>query len=228
MNEGEFRLAEDEFKKAIELSPNYASAHQWYSMLLHGQLRWEEAREHIEKAVELDPLSAPVNLNHGLHYAYQGDYTRAIEYCKRAAELGTPPAHWFLAQVYGRAKMYGEMRREFEINSELLAKSAPIVKVNNEALAAEFEGDKETARRLLPYLEAHSEDVGIDPYVIAMHHFCLGENDKGFEWLERSYVKNRGSLIDIQVDWNLNGVRTDPRYLDLLKRLGLDQTARQT
>jgi hypothetical protein len=88
---------------------------------------------------------------------------------------------------------------------------------------AYFRGDKEAVKRLLPELESHMQDaIAPDAYGVGCFYFFLGDNDKGFEWLERAYSKREFQLLGIQVDWELDGVRTDPRYLDLVKRLGLD------
>jgi hypothetical protein len=91
-----------------------------------------------------------------------------------------------------------------------------------EAYGAYFEGDKHRVRELLPKVEAHLGQTPFYSYNIAGFHFYLGEVDKGFEWLEKSYSRREDSLLDIKWDWDLDGVRNDPRYLDLLKRLGLD------
>jgi hypothetical protein len=84
-----------------------------------------------------------------------------------------------------------------------------------------FKGDKETVGRLLPELEAHPKETFTRATEIAGFHFFLGEVDNGFEWLERAYSKRESDLLDIQWYWFFDGIRTDPRYLDLLKRLGL-------
>jgi hypothetical protein len=80
----------------------------------------------------------------------------------------------------------------------------------------------------VPELETYPKETGADAFDIADFHFFLGDVDKGFEWLERAYSKREWRLLRIQFDWFLDGVRTDPRYLDLLKRLGLDQNAQTT
>jgi len=90
---------------------------------------------------------------------------------------------------------------------------------------AYFENDDGTLRKLLPELEAHFQDVGMNAIEIAGLHFHLNENDKGFEWLERSYSRQEPFLPEITYNPDLDGVRNDPRYFDLLKRLGLEQTA---
>lgn len=216
------RQAEDELRKAIELKPSYAMAHMWYYLLLIDRLRWDEALEQIEKTLELDPLSPVANANHGWFYHDKKEYGKALELSKRAAELGYPGVHWGMALIYGRMKMHEEMKREFATFVELFRDTYPLVSVAVDVEIAYFEDDRQTIRRLLPELEAHPDEAGVGAYDIARFYFYLGENDRGFEWLEKSYSRREGSILGIRLDNLLDGVRTDPRYLDLLRRLGLE------
>jgi TolB-like protein/Tfp pilus assembly protein PilF len=216
------KQAEEEFKRAIELKPSYATAHQWYSWVLLYQLRWDEALEQIEKAVELDPLSPIINQNHGDFYFSRKDFGKALESYRRAAELGMVGARGGMASCYGMTKMYDDMRREAATYVDILQSTHPFVRTGADVWMAYFEGDKETVRRLLPVLQAHIQEALSSAYSIACFYFYLGENDKGFEWLERAYDRREDTLLGVKDDWLLDGVQTDPRYLDLLKRLGLD------
>jgi TolB-like protein len=222
MTEYRFREAEEEFRKAIELKPSYVVVHNWYHLLLHFELRWEEAFEQIEKALELDPLSLIFNSNIALLYFRKRDYGKALELYRRAAELGVE-AHDSIAHIYGRLKMYADMRREFAAYVELEKDSFPAARVLADFYTAYYENDRQTCRNLLPELEAHfGKEMGLNALDVACAYFCVGENDKGFEWLERSYSRRDSYIASIRDVEQLDGVRTDPRYLDLLKRLGLD------
>ena len=228
MDEYNLRQAEEEFRRAIELKPNYASAHQWYSSLLLAHLRWDEALEEIGKALELDPLSPIINVNYGDFFSNRRDYRRAIEPYKRAAELGWDLAPGNLASAYGRMKMFDDMKREGERYVELIRKSMPLARTYVDGMYAYYMNDRQTLRRLLPELEPHYGEPGISALLIASVYFCLGENDKGFVWLERSHELKESGILYVKLFPELDGVRNDPRYLDLLKRLGLDQTAQST
>jgi adenylate cyclase len=222
-NEYDLRHAEEEFKRAIELKPSYATVHQWYHLnVLLPELRWDEALEHIERAVELDPLSPVMHENQGFYYFWRRDWSRAIEPLKRAIELGLRAAHMQLAAAYGFMKMYDDMRREYAAFVESEQEAFPPAKLIADLETAYFEEDRQTCRRLIADLEAHSQDPGMSGYTIAEEYFLIGENTKGFEWLERSYSKKESDLKMMRHDPLLDSVRTDPRYLDLLKRLGLD------
>jgi adenylate cyclase len=216
------RGAEEEFSRAIELKPNYAMAHMWYHLLLTAHLRWDEALAEIEKTLELDPLSPIAYTNLAAFYQHRRDYPRALEFFRRAVELGAPGAHGGMASAYGYMRMYDEMKRELAAQAELVRGTYPLIDIANEGAVAYFADDRETLRRLILQLEAHLDESGLDAFTFAISHFHLGESQKGFEWLERSFSRREGSLLGIKHESELDGVRTDPRYLDLLKRLGLD------
>ena len=221
-NEYKPREAEDEFKKAIDLKPSYARAHQSYFHTLETQLRWDEAFEQIAKAVELDPLSPIINYNHGDYYWNRKEYAKAIEWYNRAVELGFNPAHSDLAFCYGKMKMFDDMNREAATYLELCQDTWPHLRLYMEREIAYLQEDRETFKRLSAEFESHyGEDRGPYALVIAQGYFYLGENDKGFEWLERSYTRKEPLLAYVKLWSDLDGVRNDPRYLDLLMRLGL-------
>jgi tetratricopeptide (TPR) repeat protein len=188
---------------------------------LLSELRWDEALGEIEKAVELDPLSGIIIENFGEYYWARRDWQRAAEKFKNAVELGYKGAHFGLSFTYGMMKMYDQMKNEAEAFARYIQYIMPRVRTYLDANRAYFRGDKETVRRLLPELEAHPKESLLKATDFADFYFFLGDVDKGFEWLERAYSRRENPLLNIQWDWFLDGVRTDPRYLDLLKRLGL-------
>jgi TolB-like protein len=222
INEYNHLGAEEEFKKAIGLKSSYATAHQWYSILLRVELRLDEALKEAEKAVELDPLSGIIIYNVGSCYTGRRDFGKAAEKYRIAVELGFEGAHYSLFVAYGMMKMYDQMDKECEAWAKWVQDNYPGARVEANSFRAYFRGDKEAVRRLLPELESHMQDTNPpEAYGVGCFYFFLGDNDKGFEWLERAYSKKEFHLLGIQYDWDLDGVRTDPRYLDLLKRLGL-------
>jgi hypothetical protein len=96
-----------------------------------------------------------------------------------------------------------------------------------DATIALFEDDRQTLRRLLPQVEDLVEGPGNTASLIATFYFYLGEIDEGFEWLERSFSRGE-DITGIKWDPDFDGIRTDPRYVDLLERLGLDLTTQST
>jgi TolB-like protein len=216
--------AEKEFEKAIELKPGYAPAHLRYSRLLLARLKWEEALDQIEVALELDPLSLMINQNYALIYLLKGDYVKALELYKRAEELSPDYffTHFTLAWTYGKMKRFDDARHEAKIGVELAKGIDPHVGTSFDAVIAVMEDDRETVRRLLPELERNVGGIYSEAAWIADLHFYLGEYDKGFQWLERAYTGKDSTLIYIKTDEFLECVHSDPRYLDLLGRLGLE------
>ena len=222
-SEYDFGEAEKEFRRAIELKPSYATAHQWYMFeVLAPQRRWDEAQREIEKAVELDPLSQIIAINHGDFYYFKRDYPRSVELYQRALELGSEFAHGRLANLYGWMGRLEDMKREVTADVEFLQGSLPSINLLMDVGNARFENDRQTVRKLLPEVEAHMREAGTTSVDIAGLYLFLDEKDKGFEWLEHAYDLRESSLCWIAVDPWLDGVRNDPRYLDLVKRLGLD------
>jgi adenylate cyclase len=220
-----FPEAEEEFRAAIALKPSYASAHQWYSHLLIAQLRWDEALEHLNKALELDPFHPTINMNQTWPYFIRKDYPKALKLAKKAIELD--PSNILLritlAQAYGKMKMFGDARREMNEAIRLSKDTFPSLAKQGEAVIAYLEDDKETVRRLMPELEKTLDDpFGFKAVETAGLYFYLGMNDKGFEWLERSYTRREQDLAYIKTNENLDSVRSDSRYFSLLKRLGLE------
>jgi TolB-like protein/Tfp pilus assembly protein PilF len=223
MFEYRFREAEEELRRAIELKPSYAMAHMWYSALPTNQRRRDEAWKHFKKALELDPLSPIIQYNYGAWYLVRREYSSAIEPCRKAIQLGYTDASLNLAYAYGKMKMFEDMKRELATYVELDKGMVPLARLYADVHAAWLTDDKRTVALLLPELEARfNDEQGPSAYGISGWHFYIGEGNKGFEWLERSYAKKEFRLTSIQEDELFDGVRTDPRYLELLKRLGLD------
>lgn len=216
--------AENELRKAIDLKPGYATAHHWYCMLLRSQMRLKEAFDQIKKALELDPFSQVINANLAGCYFAAREYDKALEISKRTAELDPRSAevHFFLRDLYGTLKRFDEAEMESNIALGLLGEGFPMRATMSNAIMAYFRGDKETVRRLLPDVEANIENPGFSACVIAGLHFFLGENDKGFDWLERSISRLEYEPLSMRYDSFFDGVRPDPRYLSLTRKLGLD------
>jgi tetratricopeptide (TPR) repeat protein len=188
------------------------------------QVRWDEAFKQIEKAVELDPFSQMINFNHSYYYYRKRDYRKALELVKKAAELdpNNIEAHLRLLNVYGKMGMLDEAKHEAEVAVGIAKELYPAMLPSIEAMIAYHEDDKEGARRLLPELEARTgEPAGPEALEIAELYFYLGEINKGFDWLEKSYQRRDYFLNFIKTDEFLDRAREDPRYQNLLKRIGL-------
>ncbi|HVH14933.1 MAG TPA: tetratricopeptide repeat protein [Candidatus Angelobacter sp.] len=225
--------AEEELKRAIELKPSYPPAYLWYFHILRTEQRWNEALEQIEEALELDPFSQVIHLNYAAHYYWRRDYRKALELLKQAVELNQDfaSAHFQLSETYGRLKMFHDSRREAMIGLGLASISKPQTRKRVEAMLAYFEDDREKVERLLPNLAKHVSPSGvigaqIDAYTIAGLYFFLGQNDTGFRWLGKSFSRKEPSLLWITNEPFFDNVRSDSRYLDLLKKLRMRRPLR--
>ena len=222
----ELNAAEDEFKRAIALKPSYASAHQWYYHVLMPQMRFEDGLKQIEKAVELDPFSLAINLNHAQYYLATKDYAKALELLTKASELDGdfPLFHWQLGEVYWKLGQLDQARREVWTGAELVLAKYPVAKKSAEAIIAIYENDKEKMEALLPELEKTLGTIMAPGAVeIAAGYIFLGNMDKGFEYLEKSYERKEFSLMTIQLNDAFDPVHDDPRYQGLLEKMKLVQ-----
>jgi TolB-like protein len=223
-DEYNLRGAEAEFKRAIELKPSYATAHQWYYGVLIAQLRFDESQQQIEKAVELDPLSSVIALNRASFYFTKREYDRALVLFRKVTELDPnfAAAHFMMALSYGLLKNYDDMKGELETYVGLIQGIYPRARLAADAVIALVLDDKYAGRKLMPEIEAHLPETSFDAYNLATGLFWLGDFDRGFEWMERSFAAREADLMNIKGDPYLDAIRSDPRYFALLKRLGLD------
>jgi len=227
-NDLEFGAAEEEFKIAIKLKPSYAPVRMWYASLLVAQQRWEEGKREIEKATELDPLSQIIALNHAFYYWARRDYPRALELLRKTLELNPdfPSAHFALGTIYGTIHRIDDARRELHEAVRILGEKAPEVRADAQLAAdfslASFARDRDTLLGLLPRaIDIVGKPFAVTALDIAMAYFSIGMNDEGFEWIERAYAQKDHNLELIKNIDVLDGIRSDPRYEALIRKLGL-------
>ncbi|MGH9846730.1 MAG: tetratricopeptide repeat protein [Blastocatellia bacterium] len=211
--------AESEFQRALELNPNYATAHHWYALFLMAMERASEALSEVKRAQEIDPLSLAINRDVGLvyHRARQGD--RAIEQYLKTIELDPNfwSAHQHLGWAYEQKAMYEEAIAELHQASaagdrtKIWAELGQIYAVS---------GRRAEAEKVLGELQECAAQRYVSPYEIAIIYAGLAEHDQAFAWLERAYLDRSGWLIYLKVDPLLDGLRTDSRFADLLQRVG--------
>ena len=217
----DFADADREFQRAVELSPGYATAHHWYAWHLSLMGRNKEAIAEMEKAVNLDPVSPVVNadLAELLLIAHLPD--ESIQQSRKTIEMnpGFAFAHNQLAQAYIEKQMFGEASAELQ-QAIRLAGNSPIFLAN---LARAYAGSnrKAEATALLNDLKKRSDPGSPLIAEIAMIYTALGEKDQAISWLEKGYEArfNPGVLERPCFD----ALRSDPRFQDLLHRIGLSQ-----
>src|SRR5213080_3970610 len=214
--------AEREFKRAIELNPNYPQAHHWYAIYLVWVGRTNEGLAEIRRAQELDPLSLPINMTLGwcLCDAHQMD--EGIDQLRKTIEMDPRfvVAHNRLALCYERKGMYDAAIAEFQKISDLGARSLAIAELG-QAYAAS--GKRGEAQKALAELQELSKQRYISPSVFALIYAALGDKDQAFAWLEKSVEEHDLIIGRLKVDQRFDNLRSDPRFAEIVRRVGLPQ-----
>ena len=213
--------AEREFKRSIELNANYPTAHQWYGEYLMVMGRFDDALAETKKAVEIDPLSLVANTGVCSTLYYAGRYDQAVERCRKAIGMdgNFGPAHLFLGRAFKQKASYAEAIAE-------LQRALDLSEGNTNELAAlghgyALAGRRAEAMKILDDLQERSKQTYVQPLWIAGIHIGLGQKDQAFEGLQKAYQDRSGWLVYLRVDPMFNPIRSDPRFSDLLQRVGL-------
>ncbi|HEX2713824.1 MAG TPA: protein kinase, partial [Candidatus Acidoferrales bacterium] len=213
--------AESEFRRAVELNPGYAAAHQWYGELLGRLGRHEEALAEIKRAQQLDPLSLIINTVNGVILQMAGRDDLAIEQLRKTLEIDPSfaHAHYFLGRVYVRKGAFAEAIPEFQRAITL----SPNITQYKAGLGYAYAraGKSAEARKLLSELKEYSKRRYVSWLDLATIYAGLGEKDQAFASLEKAYEQREPLLIEARVEPLFDPLRSDPRFADLLRRLGL-------
>jgi serine/threonine-protein kinase len=209
------------FRKAIELNPSYATAHLWLALYLAGMDRMDEALSEIKFALELDPLSRVVNLNLARILYFSRRYDESISQCLKTIEMFPDYliAHRRLGMTYGQNGMPEEAVAEFRKALKLSEKDSETMSAM--AYVYALAGRTDEAREILDQLEVLARENYVSPYSLARVHIGLGQIDGAFSELERTYQERHGILTYVKVEPMFDSIRSDARYADLLRRLGL-------
>jgi serine/threonine-protein kinase len=220
----EWQGAEKQFRRAIELNPGYAFTHYWYAMCLLYMDRCKEAVREIERARELDPLSLAINREVGHIFFYSRQYDQAIEACMNMLEMAPnfPYVHLMLGFSYLCKSMYGEALAEFAAEEELSEAWNPVIESLIGFTYVRM-GRRVEAQKILDHMMERSTQTYVTPTFIAILCFALGENNQGFEWLDKAYEDGDLWLSWLKVAPWLDNIRSDPRYTVILKKIGLDK-----
>jgi len=216
--------AEREFNRAIQLNPGLAGAHRLYAVGLAWQARFGEALKEIQMALELDPLSLVANIILAEILIFDRRYDEAIMALKKAIKMDPnyPSNHAYLGFAYLQKAQHEDAMAEFEKERDILGRENPIVEVLTGSACA-LMGKRNEARGVLQRLMERSQQQYIPPCFPARIHFALGEYDQAFEWLDRAYEERDPFLCYLKADPFFDIVRSDPRYIAVLKKIGLDK-----
>ena len=213
--------AENEFKKAIELNPNYATAHDWYSYYLMAMARFDEALREVNRAHELDPLSVTISTDIGFNYFYRRNYDEAINQLRTTLSLSPkfPLAHLWLGRAYQQKKMYAEAVDEF--NKTDAALPGWVVTIAGMGNAYGEWGHKVEAEQVLVRLNEMARAKYVTPYGIALVYAGLGDKNEAFVWLNKAVDGRSHWLVWLNRDPRWDRLRSDSRFDELKERVAL-------
>ena len=211
--------AEAEFRQAIALNPNYATAHEWYSIYLTAMLRPLEAKTEIDRALQLDPLSLIINTDVGFQMFYARNYDDSIRQLKKTLQMGPmfPLAHLWLGRAYQQKGMFDESMTEYQATDSALPNwVVTLAGIGNLQGLAKKDAD---ARLTLAKLDTISKGRYVTPYGVALVYAGMGNNQQAFHWLDKAIDDRAHWLVWIRLDPRWDGLRSDPRYAEILRRI---------
>jgi TolB-like protein/Tfp pilus assembly protein PilF len=221
LHDWQWQEAQTAFKRSLELNPAHPTANHWYAEYLMTMGRHVEAIAMMKKSQELDPLSLIISVAIGWAYYMARRYDDAIEQLRRTIELDPnyPVTYWILGLLLRKMGRYELAIAEGEKGVKLSGGSA----LMRAALAQTFAtaGRRKKAIQILDDLTKLAKQKYVAPYFFAGIHIGLGEDDRAIEHLEKSYEEHSHWLIYLHIDPSMDGLRSNPRVQDLLRRVGL-------
>ena len=216
----DWRGAEREYLRAIELNPGYAWAYHWYGQLLTSQRKFEEAYPWTQRALQLDPISPIIQNYRGLQLYFAGESDQFIEWSRKLLELH--PDFTIAAVNVGRGYI---QKGEYDRGIPLLEKEARAAEdhplyIGLLGHAYAQAGRLADARRIVEQLKKFSSP-GSGSYSMALVYAGLGDTQQALDWLERAYEERSGWMIFLYVDPVFDPLHGEPRFRDLLRRMNL-------
>jgi TolB-like protein/DNA-binding winged helix-turn-helix (wHTH) protein/tetratricopeptide (TPR) repeat protein len=214
----DWQMAEKEFKRAIELNPNYATAHHWYAEHLGFRGRFEEAFRESDEAKRLDPLSLIIAVDHGVLLYFARDYDRAIEQFRVVLEMDPDFTHAHMIQnVYAAKGMYKEAIADIE-NGKRGAGLGPWYWSAKARVYGQW-GRQAQAHRALQALEEMNKRHPVDPAPLAWAHMGMGHREEALRWLEKAYDQHSSGIVTLKVEPIYDPVRSDPRFTEIIRKM---------
>jgi serine/threonine protein kinase/Tfp pilus assembly protein PilF len=219
----DWAYSQKEFKLALELNPNYATAHHWYSQWLLNMGRLEESLRFISRAAELDPVSQAILKDKGLTLYYNRQYDEAIEMARRTLELDPnyAAAHRLLSLAYQGKGAFDEAIAENEKWGALTRNKVETTVALAQLYAVS--GRTDEAKKLIDVVEQDQLVIDQAYRGLALIYAALGENDSAFRCLEQSYERHEEAILSLKVDPKVDPLRSDPRFVALLKKIGIEK-----
>jgi len=216
----DWQTAGNEYRRAIQLNPSYAMAHHWYAEHLGYLGRFEEAFRESERARQLDPLSLIIAADNGWLLLYSQQYDRALEKCRAVLEMDShfARAEGCLLRVYEATGMFHEALARFEPTRRISTETGFWSEL---AYIDGLSGARQQAESALKTAIKYYRPQKSDPAVLALAYVGLGDKDQAFTWLEKAYAQHSNAMTGLKVDPIYGPLRSDPRFQELLHRVGL-------
>ena len=215
--------AEKGFKRAIELDPSYPTAHQWYAMYLNAMGRLPEAIEEIKRAHGLAPLSHVISRDLSRVFFFAREYESALKQLEQTLEMepNFVPALFFQGTTFAQLKRFDESVSVLQRAVTLTAGKAYLLAALGHTYA--ISGERDQAMRIIDELREQAKRRYVSPYNFAIIYAGLGESDQAFTYLERTYEERANWLVFLRGEARLDCLRSDARFADLMRRVGLMQ-----
>ncbi|HJQ40701.1 MAG TPA: protein kinase [Thermoanaerobaculia bacterium] len=210
--------AEQAYRRAIELNPNYATAHDGYAMMLAARGRYDDALEQVKKAADLDPLSLIIAVHAGWPHYFARNYDAAIRCFRKALELDERfiPADGWLGMALGQQGRYADAIDAF--TRALEVDRVPIL-LTMLAHTHAIAGERAKALFYLDALRVETKDRYVSPYDIAVIHAALAEKESALEQLRAALEDRSAWMVFLNVDPRLDGLRGEPGFAEIAKAL---------
>jgi serine/threonine protein kinase len=210
--------AEREFKRAIELNPNLATAHHWYGDFLANMGRSEEGLRETSRAQELDPLSLLINTSLGRQFYLARQNEKAVQQLRKVLDIDPKftPARWMLEEVYAQM---GEQKEAVAERERALSGSPELAaSIEEDFKKAGYKGVLQSWLEGLTEISKHDY---VSSFSIAEAYIRMGEKGKAFDWLEKAYEQHDSGLVSIAVEPVFDSARSDSQYRDIVRRMRL-------
>ena len=216
----DFAGADSEFKRAVELNPNYSEAHQWYAFYLLAVGKTNEADAEIKRGQELDPLSVSFNSNLAIYLFFRHDFERSITQARKTLEMEPD-----FSQARATLGLSYEQKSS---NKEAIAELTKAQQASGDVAMASWlghalaqDGQTKEARRILSEIEEYAKKNYVPPYNLAVLHAGLGERQQAMDLLEKGFADRSLRPVWVKFDPRLDGLRQDGQFLQLIQRMGL-------